>query len=109
MSEYPLKLEEIVVWLRSNDQVLNNLVITLADVRESHTNKSAAAANFDTAQAVGQICVWVSGEIDFQVLRASDGKDVYTRHQKVSSLSEPSLESAYKGFLQRMTHPDDGS
>jgi len=109
MSEYPLKLEEIVVWLRSNDQVLKNLGITLADVRESHTSKSAAAANFDTAQAVGQICAWVSGEIDFQVLRASDGKDIFIHHQKVSSLSEPSLESAYKDFLQKMTHPDDSS
>jgi hypothetical protein len=108
MNNYPIELQEILVWFRSKDQALKDLGITLADVRESNTAKPAAAANFDTAPAVGQIVAWVSGEIDFQVTRVSDGKDVFLRHEVVSNLSAPSLQSAYDDFLRNMIHPDEG-
>jgi hypothetical protein len=107
MSDYPITLEEIMSWLRSKDQVLKDLGITLANVRKSHTDKPAAVADFDTGKAIGQICAWVSGEIDFQVLRVSDGKDVFLHHEKVSSLGAPSLEIAYSDFLRSMTHPHE--
>jgi hypothetical protein len=107
MSDYPITLEEIVSWLRSKEQVLQDLGITLADVRESHTNKPAAVADFDTAQAIGQICAWVSGEIDFQVLRVTDSKDVFLHHEKISNLHAPSLAIVYSDFLRQMTHPGE--
>src|SRR6266704_3267193 len=105
MNDYPIDLQEILAWFRSKDQALKDLGITLADVRESHTAKPSAAANFDTAPAIGQIIAWVSGEIDFQVLRASDGKGVFLRHEVVPSLNAPSLGNTYNDFLRYMPHP----
>lgn len=106
MCDYPIRLEQIVSWFRSKEQGLRELGITLAEVRESHTNKPAATANFDTALAVGQIIVWVSGEIDFEVLRASDGKVVFICHEKVSNLGAPLLKGVFDDFLRSMMHPD---
>jgi hypothetical protein len=106
MSEYQIQLADIVSWFHSKQQILKDLGITLADIRESHTAKSAAAANFDTAHSIGQIVAWVSGEVDFEVLRVADGKDVFLLHQKVPHLGSPTLETAFENFLQHMTHPD---
>jgi hypothetical protein len=102
MEEYPLRVEEIVSWFRLKEAGLQNIGIALAGVRESHTNKPAATADFDTAQALGNISVWVSGEVDFHVL-GIDGKDTFQHHEKVQSLGDPSLESAFRAFLQSMT------
>lgn len=111
MHDYPIDLKEIVAWFRSKEQALKAFDITLADVRErSRTDKPAVVADFDTASAIGRINVWVSGEADFEVLRRSDGKHAFLRHEVVSSLSAPLLETAYDHFLRKMTHPDtDGA
>lgn len=106
MSDYQIDLSEVLAWFRSKEQTLKTLGITLADVRESHTVKSSVAANFDTVPAIGQIIAWVSGEIDFQVLRASDGKAIFLHGEIVSSLNAPSLDKAYNDFLRHMTHPE---
>jgi hypothetical protein len=106
MSEYPFTLEEIVSWFESKESVMKSFGITLANVRRSHTNKPAATGNFDTDVAVGQICFWVSGEIDFQVLRVSDGKDVFLHHEIVSNFNANSLKRACDEFTRSMTHPD---
>jgi hypothetical protein len=107
MNDYPISLEQITFWLRSKEQELKDRRITLAEVRESHTDKPAAGADFDSQFAIGRIDLWVSGEIDFQVLRVSDGKTVFIRHEKVSDLNAPFLERAFNDFLQSMTHPDN--
>ena len=106
MSEYPFALEDIVLWFQSTESVMRGFGITLANVRQSHTKKPAAAGNYDTEVAIGQICFWVSGEIDFEVLRRSDGKNVFLHHEVVSNLSASSLERACDKFARSMMHPD---
>jgi hypothetical protein len=58
---------------------------------------------------MGRIIVWVSGEIDLEVLRISDGNNVLVRHEKVSSLDAPSLQDAFNEFVKSMKHPDNDS
>jgi hypothetical protein len=104
---YPLTVEEIESWFRSKETILSSLGVTLAGIRTSRrTNKPAAAADFDTAQGIGTITMWVSGETDFLVLQAADGKNVFVRHEVVSSLDSPALEDVFKDFLGSILHPE---
>ena len=106
MDAYPLTVGEIVSWFISKETTLAPLGIIVAGVHERHgTDKPAAFADFDTDLGIGRIIVWVSGEIDLQVLQRSDGKDVLFRHEKVSTLNAPSLQDAFKEFVKSMTHP----
>jgi hypothetical protein len=107
MSEYPLTLEEIVSWFRSREEALAESGISLAEVRQNREHVPSAAADFDTANAIGRINAWAAGHFDFEVLRRADGKDVFFRHEKVLSVHELGLESAYADFLRHMLNPDE--
>jgi hypothetical protein len=50
--------------------------------------------------------MWVSGETDFVVLQTADGKSVFVRHEVVSSLDSPALESVFKDFVGSILHPE---
>ena len=79
--------------------------MSLVHIREGGENgpKPGTSADFDGPGTLGQICGWVSGEFDFHVLRASDGKDVLWRHVDVSELDQ--LEEAYAEFLRTLQNP----
>src|SRR6266851_1289458 len=110
MDAYPLTVREIVSWFRSKGNALAPLGIIMAGVHERHgTDKPAAFADFDADLEIGRIIVWVSGEIDLQVLQRSDGKDVLVRHEKVSTLNAPFLQDAFNEFVKSMTHPGNDS
>jgi len=93
--------------LRSKERALSDLGVALAEVRERHVHVPSAAADFDSTLAIGRINAWVSGEIDFEVLRREDGTDVLFRHEEVSRMDEPALQEAYADFLRRMLNPDE--
>lgn len=105
MSEHPITIEEIVSCLRSKGRALGNSGVTLSEVRERRIHVSAVAADFDSSCAIGRISAWVSGEIDFQVLRRESGEDVLFWHVTVSKLHTPDLERAYADFLRLMLNP----
>jgi hypothetical protein len=110
MATYPLTVGEIISWFRSKENALSTLGIILAGVHErSGTAKPSAFADFDAVLGMGRIIVWVSGEIDLEVLRISDGKNVLVRHEKVSNLDAPSLQDAFNEFVKSMKHPDNDS
>jgi hypothetical protein len=107
MSEYTITVEEIASWFRSKEHILGAHGVKLAGIHERpSTNKPAAFADYDTDSGIGRIVVWVSGEVDFEVLRRSNGEEVLVRHEKVSTLTESSLESAFDVFLLSMTRPE---
>jgi hypothetical protein len=102
MSTYPLSLEDILSWFRSKEATLGGSEVSLVGVRESRTEKSAAAADFDSAAAMGRISIWVSGEVDFEILRVSDGQTIYSRHESILTLSSTLLEDAFTEFARGM-------
>jgi hypothetical protein len=91
------------------ERTLGDSGVTLAAVRERRIHLSAVAADFDSSRAIGRINAWVSGEIDFQVLRRETGEDVLIKHAKVSKMDGPDLEGAYADFLRLMLNPDSGA
>ena len=99
LTEYPFTLDEITSWYRSKQRLLVGSPVCLIDIKET-TNpwKPAALANFNGTNALGRINGWVSGEFDFEVIRISDGKDIFWRHVDVSVLDE--LEEAYGDFIR---------
>ena len=105
MSEYPITIEEIVSWLRFKERALGDSGVTLGEVRERRIHVSAVAADFDSPRAIGRISAWVSGEIDFQVLRRESGEDVLFRHATVSKMYGHDLEGAYAEFFRLMLNP----
>jgi hypothetical protein len=107
MNQYSITLEDLVSWLRSKENSLRDLGIALEEVQERRDHIPAAAADFDSARAIGRINAWVSGEVDFEVLRREDGTDVLFRRSKVSRMDEPALERAYSDFLRFMLNPDE--
>jgi hypothetical protein len=54
---------------------------------------------------MGRICIWVSGEADFEVLERLDGKLVLFRYVIAKSFDDPSLEAAYSDFIRSMEKP----
>lgn len=107
MNEYSLSVEQIVSWFRSKESSLRDVGITLAEVRPiTYTHKPSVVADFDTSGRIGRIVIWVSGEIDFEVLARENGKNVFLRHEIVPNLGVPSLKNAYLDFLGNMTHFD---
>jgi hypothetical protein len=101
MDDYTITIEEIASWFSSKMRALEIAGVILAGIQERRgTSKPSAFADYDTDLGIGRIVVWVSGEIDFEVLRRSDGEGVLLRHE-----TEPSLESAFNTFLASMVHP----
>lgn len=81
MNDYTLTVEEICSWFRSRELVSNARGVTVAGVHEGRiTAKPAAFADFDSDARMGRVCIWVSGEIDFEVIRTSDGQGVLFHH-----------------------------
>ena len=106
MDDYTITIQEIASWFSSKVPTLEVAGVLLAGIQERRgTSKPSAFADYDTDLGIGRIVVWVSGEIDFEVLRRSDGEGVLFRHEQVSTLTEPSLESAFNTFLASMVHP----
>jgi hypothetical protein len=106
MSEFAVTLEELVSWLRSKELTPGNCDVKLADLRERRAHLPAAAADFDSTRAIGRINAWVSGEVDFEVLRREDGADVFFKHEEISGLDDSRLEESYAEFLRYMMNPD---
>ena len=100
MTEYPLILGEIVSWYRSKQRLLAGTEVTIIDIGERTEHLPAATADFSGTNTMGRINGWVSGEFDFEVVRVSDGEDVFWQHVRVSALD--ALESAYADFLRNM-------
>ena len=89
------------------EAVANARGVTVAGIHKRRdTNKHAAFANFDADGRMGRVCVWVSGEIDFEVVRISDSQDVLFHHEKVMTLADQALDRAFDAFLKGMTNPD---
>jgi len=103
MSDYPATLKEIVSWVESKKTLLHELGITLADIRTRDVHVPAVAADFDSANTLGRISAWVSGEVDFEVLRRSNEEDLFQHHESVSSFTSRALDYAYDAFLKHMT------
>ncbi|HVT99706.1 MAG TPA: hypothetical protein VHE33_19555 [Acidobacteriaceae bacterium] len=98
----------MVLWLRSKATVSEARGVILAEVREGRgTDKPSAYADFDTEVGIGRISVWVSGEVDFEVLRRSDARMVYFGHVTTSTLTGSALDRALDAFLTTMTNPKD--
>lgn len=107
MSTHPLTLEEVVTWLQSLGDSHAPSGVTLAEVRQNDKHLPSAAADFDSAKAIGRISVWVNGCVDFEVLRTADGKNVFFGHEEVTGISAPSLESAFADFIRYMVDPEE--
>jgi len=101
MSEDILRLSDVKKWLESKR---NHLVdgVVLAEVRTNSEHIASAAADFDASWAIGRISVWVTGEIDFEVLRRSDSSVAFFEHQTVSKIEDAQLEDIYNEFLQHL-------
>lgn len=109
MSEYSITTEQTVSWLRSMERILGNPGVTLTEVRERRIHVPAVAADFDSFRAIGRINAWVSGEIDFEVLRKDNGEDILFRNAKVSKMDGHDLEGAYADFIRLMLNPDSAA
>jgi hypothetical protein len=104
VTEYPLRLAEIVSWYGLKQRSLLGSGVALVEIRERACGpKPAACADFDGSNTMGRINGWVSGEFDFEVLRVSDGKDIFWRHVDVSVIDK--LEDAYADFLRHLQRP----
>jgi hypothetical protein len=104
VTEYPLTLTDIVTWYRSKRRSLEGSGVSLTDVRERTVLLPAAAADFTGGRTTGRINGWVSGEFDFEVIRVSDGKDIFWRHIRVSAIDE--LENMFVEFIQHLREQD---
>jgi len=105
MSEYPLTLEGVVLWLKSKAGELDPSKVQLAEMRERRGQVPAVGADFDSPGAMGRINVWVSGQFDFEVLRISDGKNVLFRHEAAAALDAAALDHAFSQFVQTLANP----
>lgn len=105
MTEYPLKLSEIVAWYQSKQLSLAGSTVSLVEIHQTTEYLPAAGADFDGPGALGRIDGWVSGDFDFHALRASDGKDILWSHVKVAAVGDE-LEQAYADFVRVLQNPD---
>lgn len=106
MSEYPLTLEGIVLWLKSNARALDPSTIKLKEIGERRSHVPAVGADFDSPNAMGRINVWVCGQFDFEVLRIADGESVLFRHETATALDAAILDDAFSQFVQAMMNPE---
>jgi len=103
MKDYPIALHALVDWLNSKALGLGNTSVSFAGTQQNALHLPSAFADFDAERVVGRICGWISGEIDFEIVRISDGKMIFFQHVKVSSIEDPTLDGAYSKFLKNMT------
>jgi hypothetical protein len=106
MNEYPLDIHAVVSWFGSKQTELRDAGVTLAEIKHNTAHLPSARADFDTGLAIGRISVWVSGEVDFEVLRRSDAAYVSFNHLSISDLGDTSLSPAYDQFIWDMANPD---
>jgi hypothetical protein len=102
MSNYPATVNEIISWVESKKPILHELGITLANIRTREVHVPAVSADFDSVDTLGRISAWVSGEVDFEVLRRANGEDLFQHHESVSTFTSQALEYAYDSFLKHM-------
>lgn len=99
-----LTLRQIGEWLHAKQKALAASPVSITEVQERPEFVPAVMAEFSGRDAVGRIDGWVSGEFDFEVVRVSDGTDLFQRHIVVSALDE--LDIAYEEFLRYLTPVD---
>jgi hypothetical protein len=103
MMPNPFTLAEIASWYRSKRRLLEGSTISLVEIRERLEYLPAAAADFDSVTATGRITGWVSGAFDFEVVRGSDGKDLFWGHVHADAVED--LEDTYVDFLKHLEIP----
>jgi hypothetical protein len=102
MSEYPFKPEDITRWFESNRKEAISHGVLLIEIKQNYKNKPSAFADYDSNLFVGRIVFWVSGEVDFEIVRRSDAESDF-HHEDVGNINEPRLRSAFNAFLQNMS------
>ena len=102
MSGYPISADQIISWFRSKAASLKETGVTLAGIQASTANVPRASADFDAESRIGRISFWATGEVDFEVLRRSDGEFALFRHESVPSLQTAELDYAYDEFVNAM-------
>jgi hypothetical protein len=102
MTEYPLKLEDITNWFASKQSDLDANHVVLVDTAQRTEHIPSARADYDTKAFMGRIAVWVTGQVDFEVLQRSDAELFYFHHESISSVHEPRLQTAFTEFLRKM-------
>ena len=100
MTEHPFTLADIVYWCRLKQHSLEGSGVSITNVRQRTEHLPAVAADFSGRDAMGRINGWVSGEFDFEIVRPSDGKQLFFRHLEVSSVD--ALEPTYVDFLRQL-------
>jgi hypothetical protein len=101
---YPFTVAEIVSWYRSKQNTIGSSGVSLVSIREAGEHLPVAVADFDGADAMGRISGWVSGDFDFEVVRVSDGKDLFWGHVHASGID--ALEAKYLDFLTHLQSPE---
>jgi hypothetical protein len=104
VNEYPLTLDDITSWCRSKKNMLAGSGVTLVDIKERTEYLPAVAADFDGIGSMGRINAWLSGDFDFEAISVSDGKCLFSKHVRISTLE--ALETTYSEFLQHLVDPD---
>ena len=104
MTLHVLTIAEIVSWYRSKQRLLEGSRVSVLDIKERTEHVPAAAADFAGTDTMGRINGWVSGEFDFEVVRVSDGSDIFWRHIAVSGLED--LEAPYSDFIRSLLDQD---
>ena len=102
MTEFQIEIERAVSWFGEKAKLLKNTDITMAEVHANSVNVPSARADFDSENFIGRISIWATGEIDFEVLKRSDGEFSFFRHETVSKLQTPVLDHAYDEFVRSM-------
>ncbi len=104
MNSGQLLPNEIVAWFHSKGPVLAPGV-NLAEVRESREHIPGAVADFGSVEGIGRITAGVSRHFDFEVLRPSDGEQIFSAHERIASFPSPELENVFDLVLEALVHP----
>jgi hypothetical protein len=104
MPESRIDLDKIVHWLRSTESMLGGDT-HLAAVKETNKYLPAALADFNGQGALGRITCWVSGHVNFEVIRWSDGQLAFFQHVEIHRLDDPSLQRALAAFVAALVVP----
>lgn len=102
MNDYPINLNEAVAWIRSRGDLLGGISIKLVDMKAQQEGTPTARGDFDGDFGIGRITIWVSGDVNFEVLRMSDGELIFFRYEHVVTLEASVLEDAFKEFTRSM-------
>jgi hypothetical protein len=102
MSEYPIQVDEVINWLESRREQIEEARVICASIRSRQLHTPAVVADFDTEARIGRITMWMTGETEFEVLRTSDGTDAFLRHVSVANLRDGELQDAFSEFIQNM-------